>query len=466
MKKFIGRKQELRFLKETLESEGRSLVSIIGRRGTGKSRTNNEFKYRYINEEDHFLFEFDGNKNLKKEQQIENAVSELNFKCKTDYEPPKNWFLFFRLLKQEIDKINHKKVVIIIDEFAWLHNKNSGFVDEFSTFYNKLMQNNIMIIITGSAVSWMNKNVIKTSGGLHDKTHKTLRIKPFSLEETIDYLKEVNKNFTYQDVIDYYFFTGGVVRYLEKISPLNTKNENIKEIYKTNNNVNLNEFDELFFSIFEGKNKVHKKIVEQFKNGNNKTVNQLAKETGYSYNTVNQAIEELVVSDILSVRSSYGKEKKDKSYFLTDLFCYFYVKVFDTRHVDYSLLDNNIVKGFAFEILVGLNVDLFKKEIGRSGLETKEYAWRNKNAQIDLILDYGKETFTLIEAKYYNQPLLIDDKMTDNILNKRKAFLDSVDKSKKEMDVIIVSLIGTKNKSGRLIYRDISMKEIIEDRWS
>lgn len=462
MMKFIGRRKELRYLQEELNKETRSLISIIGRRGIGKSRLVNEFKKRFLNQEDHFLLEFKGNKNLNKSQQIQNAINELRIAFNNQsLKDVNNWNLFFRSLLNELNFIN-KKIVLIIDEFAWLHNRNSGFVDEFASFYDRLMDKDILIIITGSAVSWMNKNVIKTSGGLHHKSHQTLKVKSFSLLETKEYLKEI-ADYSFFDVLDYYFFTGGVVRYLEKIHPQRTKMENVKAIYSNNDNVLGDEFSELFFSIFEGKNLLHKKIVEQFKVGNNKTISQLSKETGYSYNAVNQAVEELIVSDILSVKQNYGKEKKDKSYFLTDLFCYFYIKVFNQKIIDYQLLESNVVKGFAFEVAVMLNIDLFKNEIGRSGFETKEYSWRNNKAQIDLILDYGRESFSLIEVKYHNETLNVDEKITDNLLNKRNEFLKSIRKTKKEMDIIMISLLGTKNKDGRVNYIDLSLKSILDN---
>lgn len=79
-----------------------------------------------------------------------------------------------------------------------------------------------------------------------------------------------------------------------------------------------------------------------------------------------------------------------------------------------------------------------------------------------MILDYGKEKFSLIEIKFYNKILDIDEKITDNIINKKDEFLNQIKKVHKEMDVIFISLLGTNNKDRRINYIDISLKEIFE----
>lgn len=362
----------------------------------------------------------------------------------------------------KIKLINNQKVVILIDEFSWMHTRGSGFVEAFANFYDKLFGENILIIITGSAVSWMNRNVIKTSSGLHGKTHKTINLKAFNLEETIEYLKELNETFNFMDYINYYFYTGGIARYLEKINPSRNLIENIKSIFENGNNDCESEFEELFYSIFEGKSKVHKDILMCFKNGNSKTKVELSNNLKYSYNTISDAVDDLVISNILMKKQNYGKSKKEQIYFLTDLFCYFYIKLFDRKILNYSLIDNYQLKGFAFEILILLNIELIKKIIGRNGLDTKVYSWRNNNSQIDIIIDYGKEVFSLVEVKFYNQKLDVDSKIMDNIINKKNEFLSSIKKINKEMDVIFVSLLGTNNKDGRINYIDVCLKDEIK----
>lgn len=475
--KFIGRNEELRILKTHLLNNNRRLVAIVGRRGTGKTRLNDEFKIKYLNEE-YILFEFKGRKNEKKQNQINNALNEIEcvisersdhaYLMKNERKKiiDNGWFGFFNYFFNQIKKMRNdnikNKIVILIDEFSWLNNHLSNFVDEFGIFYDKMIKENVLFVITGSAVSWMNRNILKTSGGLHSRVHETIQLKPFSLKETIEYLKILDSSLNYMDYLNYYFYTGGIPRYLEKINTSFNLIENIKRIYENKNDVDKSEFNEMFVGIFESKSDIHRDIIKEYKFGNKKTKTELAKSLKQSYNTISKAVDDLVVSNILTEKQNYGKEKKDNVYFLTDLFCFFYVKLFDKKVINYEEVNNFQLKGLAFEILTFLNIDLIKEEIGRNGFKTKEYSWNSSKAQIDLILDYGKERFSLIETKFHQTIFDVDFEYTNNILNKKQCFLDSVKKVNKEMDIIFFSLLGTKNKDGRLNYMDISLKEIIE----
>lgn len=475
--KFIGRHEELKILKTHLLNKDRRLVAIVGRRGSGKTRLNDEFKIRCLNEE-HILFEFKGRKNEKKQNQIANALNEIDYVIskkkisvallKTEKKKiiDNGWFGFFNYFLEQIKLLRNNninnKIIVLIDEFSWLNNHLSNFIDEFGIFYDKVIKENILFVITGSAVSWMNRNVLKTSGGLHSRVHETIQLKPFSLKETIEYLKILDSSLNYMDYINYYFYTGGIPRYLEKINTSFNLIENIKKIYENKSDAEQSEFNEMFVGIFESKSNIHRDIIKEYKIGNKKTKMELAKSLKQSYNTISKAVDDLVVSNILTEKQHYGREKKDSIYFLTDLFCFFYIKLFDKKIINYEEVNNFQLKGLAFEILTFLNVDLIKEEIGRSGFKTKEYSWSSHKAQIDLVLDYGKERFSLIETKFHQTIFDVDFDYTNNILNKKQCFLNSVSKINKEMDIIFFSLLGTKNKDGRLNYIDLSLKEIIE----
>lgn len=67
----------------------------------------------------------------------------------------------------------------------------------------------------------------------------------------------------------------------------------------------------------------------------------------------------------------------------------------------------------------------------------------------------------LIEAKFYQNVFEINEKETDDIIRKKEDFLNSISKVNKEIDVVLFSLMGTKNKDGRIQYIDIALKDMI-----
>lgn len=57
----------------------------------------------------------------------------------------------------------------------------------------------------------------------------------------------------------------------------------------------------------------------------------------------------------------------------------------------------------------------------------------------------------------------INEKETDDIIRKKEDFLNSISKVNKEIDVVLFSLMGTKNKDGRIQYIEsfIALKDMI-----
>ncbi len=53
-----------------------------------------------------------------------------------------------------------KKIVIFIDELPWLDMPKSGFVKALEYFWNQHVSamDNVLLVVCGSAASWMQKN--------------------------------------------------------------------------------------------------------------------------------------------------------------------------------------------------------------------------------------------------------------------------------------------------------------------
>lgn len=77
---------------------------------------------------------------------------------------------FFADFNAYVKRNENKTFVILIDEFPWLNVKGSWFAEDFGAFWNKVITDNVKIIITGSSVAWMNKNVFRAKGGVYHKT--------------------------------------------------------------------------------------------------------------------------------------------------------------------------------------------------------------------------------------------------------------------------------------------------------
>ena len=101
--------------------------------------------------------------------------------------PPENWVEAFHALEQHLAaKTKSKKWVVFLDEFPWLDGRKSGFLSAFEHFWNTWAsrQPNMLVVICGSAASWMIRNIVNNKGGLHNRITQKIRLLPFTLAET------------------------------------------------------------------------------------------------------------------------------------------------------------------------------------------------------------------------------------------------------------------------------------------
>ena len=66
-----------------------------------------------------------------------------------------------------------------------------------------------MLIVCGSATSWMIKNIVDSHGGLHNRITHEMHIKPFTLAETEEFLKTSEINWDRLSILQSYMFMGG-----------------------------------------------------------------------------------------------------------------------------------------------------------------------------------------------------------------------------------------------------------------
>jgi len=188
MKKLIGRKEEQAILKEALKSDESEMVAITGRRRVGKT-----FLVRSVYN-GRIDLEFTGVQSAPRNEQI--ASFHFLLQRFVGEEPklklPKNWLEAFHQLITvlETKKRLEKKLILFFDELPWIASKKSGFLRAFGFFWNNwASKNNVLVVICGSAASWIIEKVVKDKGGLHNRITRRINLKPFNLNETEAFFK-------------------------------------------------------------------------------------------------------------------------------------------------------------------------------------------------------------------------------------------------------------------------------------
>jgi uncharacterized protein len=164
----VGRHAERAILNSLMEGEKPELLAILGRRRVGKTFLIHKHCAN------HMVFECSGSIEGSTQAQLANFAQRLQLHFKLGLlQPPSTWQQAFTLLEEGINALppTQKRQIIFFDEFPWLDTHRSGFLAAFSYWWNMnaSRRNNLMVIICGSATSWMIQRVMKSKGGLHNR---------------------------------------------------------------------------------------------------------------------------------------------------------------------------------------------------------------------------------------------------------------------------------------------------------
>jgi predicted AAA+ superfamily ATPase len=123
-------------------------------------------------------------------------------------------------LKKYIERIKKtkNKKVIFFDELPWLDSRRSGFLGAFEHFWNSWAskRTDIIVVICGSAASWMISKIVNNKGGLHNRITKKIRLLPFTLHEMELYLQSRRVQLDKYQLLQLYMAMGGIPHYLKE----------------------------------------------------------------------------------------------------------------------------------------------------------------------------------------------------------------------------------------------------------
>ena len=161
--KIVGRQREKDILRICLESNRPEFVAVYGRRRVGKTYLIRE----YFNKQ--FSFYSTGSRAQNTAGQLRafhDSLVEYGDPCK---DVPKDWFEAFSRLRSLLsmenvvrDPVSNRRVVFL-DELPWMDTAKSDFKSALDFFWNSWgsAQEDLMLIVCGSATSWMIHNLVK-----------------------------------------------------------------------------------------------------------------------------------------------------------------------------------------------------------------------------------------------------------------------------------------------------------------
>ncbi len=465
----IGRAKEIEVLSEALESGESEMVAVIGRRRVGKTFLVREAYAEKID------LEITGIQSASLKEQIQSFTLALKktFEGYAFPKTPANWLAAFHLLSNCLDSYQKDgKKVIFLDELPWFSTHKSGFVTALGWFWNSwaTRKNDVVLVICGSAASWMIQKIVNDTGGLHNRITKRIFLMPFTLEETETFLKSRNINLDRYHILQLYMALGGIPHYLKEVKAGKTAAQNIESICLQPTGLLFREFDRLYPALFEFSENhiaIIRALASVNKGLNRREIMKITKLLDGG--GTSRFIEELKTSGFISVYYPFDSKKKELYYRLTDEYSLFYLKFMENMdHPEedawIKLSETQAYKvwsGYAFENICLKHVSQIKKALGISGVYSTTSGFYKKGEkdeggiQIDLLIDRNDKVINLCEMKFYHDVWSLTKKEGAEIREKTARFKE-LSKTKKQIFFTVISTFGIKHNENSLGYVDNS----------
>jgi len=431
MEKIVGREYEIAFMNSIYESDRSEFIAVYGRRRVGKT-----FLIRNVYN-NKISFHLTGVANASLRMQLANFNLQIS---KTDeahlYNPAENWLTAFEQLRGYLEKQQGRKLVFI-DELPWFDTVRSGFISALEHFWNSWasMRDDVVLIVCGSATSWMVNKLINNNGGLHNRITRRLKLEPFNLYECELYLKEKNIELNKYQLIQLYMAIGGIPYYWNEVQRGLSAQQNIDEMCFSEKGLLQNEFYNLYRSLFKNYQQyivIVKALATKSKGLSRIDIVRITKLPNGGSST--KALEELEASGFIRRYLPFGKKKKDSLFQLVDFYSHFYLKFINNTKIREGGNWLNIIdtpkfrawSGYAYEQICLYHLPQIKQALGISGVYTEVSSWRSKKsepgAQIDLVIDRRDGIINICEFKFSINPFNVNSKYAKELQNKIGVF--------------------------------------------
>lgn len=468
-KEILGRVLEKNRLTDTLNSHRSELVAVYGRRRIGKTYLIREFFSERI------IFSFTGLSDESKSKQIKNFVLKLHEYTDSKFknEPlPTDWLEAFSLLKRYLKTIKEtkKKKVLFIDEFPWIDSQKSGFLSAFENFWNDYCttRSDLIVVICGSAASYMVKKIIRNVKGLSKRITQTIKLMPFTLKETKEFLRYKGVKMEEYELLKLYMSIGGVAEYLEHVNAGESVVATIDRLCFQPSAYLENEYDEVFKSLFD-EYSYHQRIMNVLADNRKEGVtrNELIQYLGISSGgKFSSSLEDLIQSGFILKYEAFKNSKKVILYRIYDEFCLFHLQ-FLQKYKGSSWMSlfqqQSYITwcGYAFETICLKHIEALKKALKCDQIASFNYHWNNQHAEIDLVIDRNDGVVTLCEIKFYNEVFSLDQHLLQQLRTKENEFRKTT-KTKKSIYTCLISTFGIKSNeySNAILSNSLTMLDL------
>lgn len=309
---FIGRENELKFLNNCYESENAEFIVLYGRRRVGKTETLTEFCKGKPN-----VFyscrEYTPEKQLK---EFSDALLSWKPEIKAYTDSFSDWDKAFSFIGE---MESEEKTIIVIDEFPYMCKNNPSIPSILQIVWDTILKDkNIMLIICGSSMSFIEKELLSEKNPLYGRTTGIYKMLPMPYYDAIKFLPD----FSDEDKLIAYAILGGIPHYLKQFNSKHSLKDNIIDKILTKGTVLYSEVEFLLRQELR-ETAIYNTVIEAIALGNT-AFNEILIKTGIEKSKLSVYLKNLIELNIVErefTPLSSAKERTSSSkglYNLTD----------------------------------------------------------------------------------------------------------------------------------------------------
>ncbi len=467
----VGRNKEQQELLELLDKEEAQFCAVYGRRRVGKTYLIREtFNYQ-------FCFQHTGVATGTLRQQLSafrNSIVATGMNCAI----PKTWIEAFELLKQVIINAPSGKKVIFIDELPWMDTPKSNLISALENFWNgwatARREKDIVLIVCGSATSWISKKLLKDKGGLRGRLTKRIKVVPFTLHECELFAQQSGLALARKDILELYMILGGIPYYWSFLKKGLSVAQNVDQLFFAETSQLRDEFAALYSVLFkrpENYLRVIRCLSDGRKSGMTRE-NILAMSKLTDGGTFSTILDDLEECGFIRQFVSADTGETNAMYQLIDNYTLFYYmcirkNAFSDEHYwsnTFSSATHNAWKGYAFERVCLQHIPQIKAALGITGVQTNVCSWlargnsERRGAQIDLVLQRADGFTDICEMKHSSSVYTIDKEYATELQNKFDTY-SALSRDNRTLHLVMVTTCGVAHNN----YYNMVQKEVTID---
>lgn len=416
LSQFIGREDELNVLETKYRSPNGQLVVLYGRRRIGKTETLRKF----CEGKEHVFFSCT---ECTDEQQLRAFSSRLLAKGI----PASRYVESFSNWEQALGSVSELpfrgKRLLVIDEFPYMVKSNPSIPSILQNLWDiRLKNDNVMIILCGSAMSFLEKEVLAEKNPLYGRATGILKINAMGFYDAIRFFPDYSS----ADKVMAYAVLGGIPHYLKQFDQRRTLEDNIKQSILHRGSILYSEVEFLIRQELR-ETTVYNTIIGAVALGNTK-LNGIFQKTQIDRSKLTVYLRKLVDLGIVRREFPVSDSIKEQAnvqrglYQITDnFFRFWYAFVFpnmsELEAGDVDGIYNNAIQPVLEQYASRVYEDVCREYLRRMNRQdslpfrfTEIGSWWNKDSEIDIVAaDHGKSRFLVGECKFKTAPSGLSD---------------------------------------------------------